>query len=65
MFFIFFCLGWPLGRLWGLGPPLETFSGSLWWHLWSWKLSGALFGCICVLFGLLLLLFDIAWDHIL
>ena len=54
--------------LWGasgaLGPPLETFSGSLWWHLWSWKLSGALFGCICVLFGLLLLLFDIPWGHI-
>ena len=54
--------------LWGasgaLGPPLETFSGFLWSHLWSWKLSGALFGCICVLFGLLLLLFDIPWAHI-
>ena len=54
--------------LWGasgaLGPRLETFSGFLWSHLWSWKLSGALFGRICVLFGLLLQLFDIPWDHI-
>ena len=54
--------------LWGasgaLAPPLETFSGFLWSHLWSWNLSGVLFGCICVLFGLLLLLFDIPWDHI-
>ena len=59
-----FGLGWPLGASGALGSPLETFSGALWPHLWSWKLSGVLFGCICVLFGLLLLLFDIPWDHI-
>ena len=43
--------------LWGAsgvpGPPLETISGFLWSHLWSWKLSGALFGCIWDFFGLL------------
>ena len=47
MFFIFFCLGWPLGRLWDLGPPpgdlfwvslvaslvLEALWGPFWVHL--------------------------------
>ena len=46
-FFILFGLGWPLGRLWGLGPPpgglfwislvasfvLEALWGPLWGHL--------------------------------
>ena len=46
-----------LAGLWGasgaLGRLLETFSESLWSHLWSWRLSGILFGRIRVLFGLL------------
>lgn len=46
-----------LAGLWGAsgasGRLLETFSESLWSHLWSWRLSGILFGRICVLFGLL------------
>ena len=53
--------------LWGAfglpGPLLETFSGFLWSHLWFWKLSGILFGCIWALFGLLPKLFDIPWTH--
>jgi len=68
-FTIGFSYFWALVGLWGasgaLGRLLETFSGSLWSHLWSWKLSGVLFGRICVLFGLTFLLFDIPWDHIL
>ena len=56
-FTIGFSYFWALVGLWGacgaLGRLLETFSGSLWSHLWSWKLSWVLFGRICVLFGLL------------
>ena len=54
--------------LWGVsgvpGPPLETISGFLWSHLWSWKLSGALFGCTWDFFGLLFELVGTPWDHI-
>ena len=54
--------------LWGAsgvpGPLLETISGFRWSHLWSWKLSGALFGCIWDSFGLLFELFGTLWDHI-
>ena len=46
------------------GPLLETFSEPRWVRLWSWKLSGVLFGCIWALFGLLSKLFGIPWDHI-
>ena len=59
-----FSLGWPLGRLWGPGPLLETISGFRWSHLWSWKLSGALFGCIWAFFGLLFELVGSLWDLI-
>ena len=55
-----------LSGLWGAsgvsGPLLATFSGSLWLHLWSWGLSGVLFGCIWGLFGLL---FQPPWAHLL
>ena len=61
---ILFGPGWPLGCLWGPGPLLETVSEFRWSHLWSWKLSGALFGCIWDSFGLLFELFGTLWDHI-
>ena len=57
-----------LGGFWGAsgvpGPLLETISGFRWSHHRSWKLSGALFGCIWDFFGLLFELFAPLWDHI-
>ena len=53
-----------LGAVWVLGLLLETSSGFLWSHLWSWMLSGVPFGCTWALFGLLFKFLDISWHHI-
>ena len=53
-----------LGRLCGSGASLETISGFCWSHLRSWKLSGALFGCLWDFFGLLFELFGTLRDQI-
>ena len=55
--------------LWGAsgvsGPLLETFSGFLWLHLWSWGLSGVVFGGILGPLGLLFKLFGPPWPYLL
>ena len=53
-----------LDAVWVLGLLLESSCGFLCSHLWSWMISGVLFGCVWALFGLLFRFLDNPWHHI-